>query len=192
MIERKPFELAVKNIGNLLFSKILCVIFIIMAIGLIDMTEGVILPILFQLFLFVMFFTFLYLSYQREGDHDRNFIDLGRMKPDLFKGAKSGAYLAIPSFLLNLLFLLSKCGLFSDEFFGIYKLLNAQYLPVLIILDQGGTPLSSEISWWVVAVGFLLVLLIPALTGAAYYLGYNRIAISQYVFYKNKKGKKRL
>ncbi len=120
-----------------------------------------------------------------QGDRERNFVQFGRMEPDLLWGLKVGLMACVLPVLTGIIPILCKAQVVPDIIF-VYKLLNPHLL-VLINCLLSPDIYTYESSWWQVLAVNLYQLLIPAASAAGYLLGYNRISLMEKLVYKNKK-----
>ncbi|MEG0692979.1 MAG: hypothetical protein RR444_07840, partial [Oscillospiraceae bacterium] len=118
------------------------------------------------------------------GHKDLNRFNYGHIARDQFRGFKIGLIANIPFFLISLLFILSKFGLFYNIVIP-FKLINAEIWP-LINLIQPWAYMDKFAMWQVLLVAILPV--IPVLiAGGAYILGNHDYSPMQKLVYKNKK-----
>lgn len=119
------------------------------------------------------------------GGVDRNLADAGQIKPNMLKGLYLGLAANSPFILTGVLLILSKLGLFTTEFYGIYKLINAIYYAFnSSILPTDDTILT--VGWLPVLASVGMLFLVPIITMFAYIIGYYRFLYKEAVFYKKK------
>ena len=119
------------------------------------------------------------------GGVDRNLADAGQIKPNMFKGFFLGLAANSPFILTGVLLILSKLGLFTTEFYGIYKLINSIYYAFnCSILPNDDTILT--VGWLPVLASVFMLFLVPIITMFAYIIGYYRFLYKEAVFYKRK------
>lgn len=163
---------------------------------------------LLQLFSILIFGAFFYSILWTEGERDRNIVDVGRMKQDLWRGAKIGALVMVPYMLTSILLVLAKVGVFGYGDF-IYRVLNSHLIVMVnavipfrdtdfisttgmnLIAQLVGGVRDSQIQWWQIVVVTLYHLLIPIICGVSYVFGYHRIDITHGLVYRGKKKAKK-
>ncbi len=118
------------------------------------------------------------------GHRDLNRFNYGHIKRDQFRGFKVSLISNIPVFILSLLFILSKFGLFYNITI-LYKLINAEIWP-LINLIQPWAYMDKFAIWQVFLVALLPIIPI-FIAGGAYILGNHDYSPMQKLVYKNKK-----
>ncbi len=119
------------------------------------------------------------------GGTDRNLVDAGQMKPNMLKGLYIGLAADSPFIISGLLLILSKAGLMTQRYYGVYKLINSIYYPLnFSILPSDETILT--VGWGAVTVSILALFIFPIVTEFAYLLGYHRFLFKEAVFYKKK------
>lgn len=119
------------------------------------------------------------------GDRDANGVRFHRQKPQLWRGLLIGLLGNIPHFILYILLLLSKFGVVSPGYLGIYRLLNIPLLPYINGILANSTTLTSDASVWQLLGILPVVLVIPAVCCVAYILGYKEISLRERATYAN-------
>lgn len=120
------------------------------------------------------------------GDKDNNSVTFGRMTEDKFHGFKIGLIAGIPGFICFFLLVLSEMGVFADRYLALYQFLNVPYILVIQLITGGASAASEMATWCLIPLG-LLTLLVPAVCGLGYYLGYKEFSLSEKFMYKSGK-----
>lgn len=138
-----------------------------------------------QVFCILILCAFVYPDIWHNGTNDSNLVRFKHKKEDKLKGVKIGAFASIPSYLMLIFLVIAKLGAFPNFPTALYKFLNSSvYSFIEVIL--GGAVSVSELAVWRLALLFLLPLLIPAVAGTAYLLGYKNISVGEKLVYKKK------
>ena len=91
----------------------------------------------------------------------------------------------IPSYLILIFLVIARLGALPDFPMVLYKFLNSSvYSFIEFIL--GGTVTVSNLTVWRFILLFLLPLIIPAIAGISYFLGYKNISVGEKLVYKKK------
>ena len=139
--------------------------------------------IISEVFCFVLLCGFIYPELWHSGTTDSNLVRFKHKTEDKFKGVKIGALSVVPNYLALVFLVIAKLGAFPNFPTALYKLLNSSvYSFIEVIL--GGAAAVSELAAWRLALLFLLPLLIPAISGISYILGYKNISIGEKLIYK--------
>lgn len=117
------------------------------------------------------------------GYKDTNREHFDRIDKDIFKGFKIGAIASIPSFILAILFILSKFNLFYNFIF-LYKLLNSELVPIINLIKN--RPYLPEYSVFEVILIALLTLIPVGISGLCYIMGHNNFSPIYRLVYKKK------
>lgn len=171
------------HLGGLIVANIFCVILsTIMA----DKWGNIVsIPLLL-----VVYSLPVYGSIWTKGNKDRNSENYDRLNKNPYRGFIIGLIENSPFILTGLFFFLSKLGI-GYNFVFLYKILNAEILPIMNLFAYG--PDSIYLTSYTVSDAFFIALLplIPVLLDGAYYLlGYFDISPWQRVVYKGKKKEK--
>lgn len=119
------------------------------------------------------------------GNTDLNKQNFNHIKKDIFKGFKIGAISSIPAFVMAILMILSKFGLF-DNFIFIFKVLNSELVPWINMINM--SPYLTEYSVLEIVLIASLTLIPSIIAGLFYMLGNKDISpINNMIYSKNKK-----
>ena len=118
------------------------------------------------------------------GHKDLNRFNYGHIPRDLYRGFKIGLVANIPVFILSILFILSKFGLFYNIVIP-FKLLNAEIWPLINLIQPWAY--MDKYAYWQVFLVALLPLIPVLIAGGAYILGNHDYSPMQKLVYKNKK-----
>lgn len=143
-----------------------------------------------QLLNFCVLFSLPYGLAWQAGSSDRNKHLFGRVKEDRRKGLKAGVIASIPFFLLSVLLILARAGLFTGEYLYPYRLLSCIFFPLNYSL-LAGTLSLGEMGWGVVILSACTNLILPIIPAFGYALGYRELSIHERFFYKNPSKKRR-
>lgn len=151
------------------------------------------LDIVSQAFMLVLFMAMVYTKLWERGDKDSNKVQFKHMREDKLRGIKIGLMAAVPSFILYILFILSRFRIIAPEYFFIYRLLNVSFMPVITRMAGSGVINSTDVSLPAVFGIFLTLVVLPLTCYAAYLLGYKNISLSEKIIYAdpNKRAKRR-
>lgn len=167
------------HVGGIILSLIFC-------LGLAGLMGSVWGLILSQVLILLVYSFPSYSTMWDYGHKDLNRANYGHIEKDLYRGFKVGLIAHIPFFVLSLLLVLGKFGLFFNIVIP-FKLINAEIWP-LINLIQPKAYLDNFAIWQLLLVAILP--LIPVLiAGGAYILGIHDYSPMQNLVYKNKKKK---
>lgn len=138
-----------------------------------------------QLFCILILCGFIYPNFWHDGTNDSNLVKFKHKREDKFKGVKIGAVAAIPNYLALIFLVIAKLGALPDFPMVLYKFLNSSvYSFIEVIL--GGAVAVSNLDLWRLLLLFLLPLIIPAIAGVSYILGYKNISVGENLVYKKK------
>ena len=141
--------------------------------------------IISQLFSILILCAFIYPDIWHNGTNDSNLVKFKHKSEDKFKGLKIGAIAAIPSYLILIFLVIARLGALPNFPMVLYKFLNSSvYSFIEVIL--GGTVTVSNLAVWRFILLFLLPLIIPAIAGISYILGYKNISVGEKLVYKKK------
>ncbi len=143
-----------------------------------------------SVFTWLIFGLFPYNMMWEKGDHDENFVHIGRIKQDTLFGLKAGLVATIPSAILYLLLILGKFGVFPPEILKWHRLINTAFIPYIDAVEMGANT-APELSFGsLLAVGATL-LFVPLVCCVGYYLGFRHISIRERMVYKKNNAKNR-
>lgn len=155
---------------------------------------AVVRDVLSQVLMLLLLAAFPYGILWNQGDRDRNSVQFGHMREDKLRGLKVGLLAAIPSFVVYVLLLLSRLGLFWDKFILVFQLFHASFAPTVsaVLQAQGREILvTADVGWgWILLFAFT-VLVLPLICWGSYRMGYRQYSISEHLIYKNTKKKRR-
>lgn len=117
------------------------------------------------------------------GTKDSNLVKFNHKSEDKFKGFKIGAVATVPNYLFLVFLALARVGLFPKFPMALYMLLNSSVYSFIQVI-VGSAVAVSELSVWRLALLFILPLIIPAIAGVSYILGYKNISLSEKFIYK--------
>ena len=141
--------------------------------------------IISQVFSILILCGFIYPDIWHNGTNDSNLVKFKHKSEDKFKGLKIGAVAVIPSYLILIFLVIARLGTLPDFPMVLYKFLNSSvYSFIEVIL--GGTVTVSNLAVWRFVLLFLLPLIIPAIAGISYILGYKNISVGEKLVYKKK------
>lgn len=107
----------------------------------------------------------------KQGFADANLVRTGHKKRDILKGLKIGSLANVPFFAMFALLIIMALGLapqFKTSFYGI---LNGYFYPVILVIAKSAD-VVSRLNFGRFALLFALQLIVPAVSQAAYMLGY--------------------
>ena len=134
-----------------------------------------------QSFSFVLLVAIVWQMLYGIGFKESNMVRIGRQKEDLYKGFKIGVVAQIPA----LVFLIVSIAL--NFRFALYRILNSSYYWFLTAIAGKDEYMRMGA---VKIIGMsLLLLIVPAISGTAYILGYKGIDLFSKLVYKKDKGK---
>lgn len=119
------------------------------------------------------------------GFKDSNMVRCGHIKEDLFKGFKIGLVANIPFFVLFALLVIMGLGAFAQFPIAYYKLLNS-HLYSFIQIISGGSISAGELGAWQYILLLAIQLIAPAVSAAAYVMGYRGINLAEKMIYAKK------
>lgn len=122
-------------------------------------------------------------SVYTQGAKDSNLVKIGYAKKDMLKGAKIGLIGNIPFYLLFILACVMASGIAPAFRTVWYAFLNSHYYS-LIIWIIGGAEALSQLGVMHYILLFLLQLIVPAISGVAYVLGFKEINLFDKIVYK--------
>ena len=119
------------------------------------------------------------------GDRDSNGVRFHHKKYQPLRGLIIGSIANIPYFLLYILLFLSKAGVITPGYLGIFRLVHLPFLPYINMVLNSSLTLTPEASVWQL-IGILpVVLVIPVVCCGAYILGFKQISLHERATYKN-------
>ena len=119
----------------------------------------------------VIYYSLIFAKVRQEGERDRNRVNTGHMQSTPFKGLYAALIASSPLILLSILLIIAKCGLIPGEFASWFRFINTPYVTFYAALMPSSV-MFSEVSVLSVILSALTPLLMPAVTGFAYAIGY--------------------
>ena len=172
-----------KLFGNYLITALMCAMVSLIALFF---TSSRWVALLVQLICCGTVYVMLYTTAWETGGKDGNRVRYGHLKEDPLRGFKAALLAGLPWLLSSVGLLLMKAGVLPYDFLAVYRMLNAPYIPInLILLSTNAT--VGELSWLCVAGSALLPLIAPAIAGFGYALGYREISVMHTLMYHKKK-----
>ena len=111
----------------------------------------------------------------QEGDRDRNLQDYHDRKPTPVRGVWIGLIAGAPALAMFAVLLLSKFGIVPDSILGIYRLLNAPFMPLVNIMVPVETASAAALSAGQLLGFFAMQWYVPVTCAVAYVIGCNRL-----------------
>ncbi|MDD4699379.1 MAG: hypothetical protein PHV07_03860 [Oscillospiraceae bacterium] len=142
------------------------------------------LNVISQLFMAVIFAVLIYYKLGAIGKRDGDDFRYNGKPIDKNRGLKIGLIAVIPSFALYVFLIV--CKLTSYNLFGLYKLINVPFRPIIDLIC-GNAANINEVSLPAILAMLLVVLILPAICAATYRIGFNDEAIINKLMYKKKK-----
>ncbi len=140
-----------------------------------------------QIFCLLILISFIYPNLWQLGTKDSNLVKFKHEKEDRLKGVKIGAVSVIPLYLGLIALAVFKAGAFVKFPVALYKTVHASFYS-FIQLISGGAATVADLSVPRIILLFLLPLVIVAVSGGAYILGYNNYSLGEKLIYKKKSG----
>ena len=119
----------------------------------------------------VIYYSLIFAKVRQEGERDRNRVNTGHMQSTPFKGLYAALIASSPLILLSILLIIAKCGLIHGEFASWFRFINTPYVTFYAALMPSSV-MFSEVSVLSVILSALTPLLMPAVAGFAYAIGY--------------------
>ncbi len=111
-----------------------------------------------------------------DGDRDRNLVRHHERRETPLRGLWVGLIASVPALVTYVLLLLGAANLFAaDSIFGVYKLLNQPFLPLIEWIVPSTVFYATQLTAWPLIALFLLQLVVPAVCAVMYQLGYRRV-----------------
>ena len=128
---------------------------------------------------------FIYPELWHRGIKDSNLVKFKHKREDKLKGFKIGVASTVPNYLFLIFLVVAKLGLFPKFPLALYKILNSSVYSFIEVII-GSAVAVSELTVLRLALLFILPLIIPAIAGVSYILGYKNISLSDKFIYKKK------
>lgn len=158
-----------------------------------EMPAGVALAgdIITQIGSIIILAAFPYRYLWEQGTHDRNAVNCGNAVEDKWRGIKVGLIADAPAILVYLLLWLGKLGVpFLVNSSALYTIFNSSFLPFTYRV-VGTLTTAPNLTIGQMLLLILPVLVLPIICHVAYTLGRREFVLSDKVFYKSKKKKRR-
>ena len=139
--------------------------------------------IISQIFCLMILIAFIYPNIWHIGTSDSNLVRFKHKSEDKLKGVKIGLVAVIP-FYLFLIFIAAAKFVMPAFPMVLYKFLNSSFYSFIDVLCGAST--AGSLAVWRLALLFVIPLIIPAVSGAAYLLGYKNISLGEKFIYKKK------
>lgn len=177
------------------FKLLLCVLFSDFAALMITISFSVIIRnvnwafyTLSQLFSFIILVTLIWQTVYEIGFRDSNMVRTGHMQKDLYKGFKMGLIANVPWFVLLVM------SFVLNMRFSIYRLINSNYWTFLTVFcnafdsKRAASVHMRDVGAFGMIGSVLLLLIVPAISGTLYILGFKGIDLFSKLVYKKHKG----
>ena len=138
-----------------------------------------------QVVAFCLTCAFIYSELWHRGTKDSNLVKFKHKREDKLKGFKIGVASTVPNYLFLIFLVVAKLGLFPKFPLALYKILNSSVYSFIEVII-GSAVAVSELTVLRLALLFILPLIIPAIAGVSYILGYKNISLSDKFIYKKK------
>lgn len=150
------------------------------------------LDIISEIFMLLLLASFPYTVLWPQGDRDKNKVQFGHMAEDKLRGLKVGLIAGIPSYIGYILLIFSHMKIFTPTYYGIFRLMNMPFMPLLDRM-AGGVQVRSaaDISLPGLLGMAVTILLVPLICHLAYTLGYKQISLIEKFVYVNPNKKKK-
>lgn len=143
--------------------------------------------ILIQLLTGTMLVVLVYATVWTVGDKDANMVAFGHKAEDKWRGFKIGCLATVPAAVLYVAYVII-CLVLPDQadaYTAIYSWFNTPYMPLMNAVNA----IPSRL--WETVLMIFPLFVVPAVSAAAYALGYRQISVSEKLLYKNGKKKKK-
>ena len=141
--------------------------------------------ILSQIMMLVVLAIFPYHVLWQFGNRDDTNVKYKGQRMDLWRGFRVGAFAMVPYFVLWLLLLMAKFGVFPQGYSQVYRLVNISFMPFINALTYNGDLVKTAV-WRIVAL-LPMLLYVPVVCGIAYRLGHNQFSIREHLVFAKKK-----
>lgn len=138
-----------------------------------------------EVFCFLLLCGFIYPELWQRGTKDSNLVKFKHKNEDKLKGFKIGAVATVPNYLFLVFLVIAKLGVLPSFPVALYKCLNSSVYSFIQVIT-GSAVAVSDLTAWRLALLFILPLLIPAVSGISYILGYKNISVGEKLVYKKK------
>ncbi|MBE6749712.1 MAG: hypothetical protein E7560_00920 [Ruminococcaceae bacterium] len=139
-----------------------------------------------QVMTLVLFINFVFSHIWERGNKDSNLAAFGHIKGDKLLGFKTGLAAIIPYAIFYLILSLNVSNIGAKFPLFIIKFLSAAFYSIYELIFDG-LMLFGELKVLQIVSMFATLLIVPIITGLAYYLGYKDISIAQKLMYKKER-----
>lgn len=165
MKNKAAFHLALSTVSPFLASVVMCLVLIPIMGQLLKNDFGI---ALIQLVLLAVFVFILFFAFYRKGVEESKLAQANGIQPDISKGLRAGAMLSVLLYLSVILLILMKLRVLPDMVY-LYKILNPQFTGFTHRLIPNNT--INDVQFPQLVCAILLPLIVPIITGSAYYTG---------------------
>ena len=207
-LKNETWRLALQTFINLVICTVISVIIVVSLSSLMGSVWG---KLVVEAVCLIITLPIIYGYMWGQGDRDANFVQFGRMQPDMWKGLRAGLLAIIPTVLTCIPLALSMMRVLGFDFMPFYRLINAPMWGFInLIKPLGGAiphaateeipatdttpaieamPATDGLSWGAFVLIALLPLLYVICTTVGYYMGTRRISVLSKLVYKDDKKK---
>lgn len=178
---KQTLKHSLRLFGYLLFAEFASIVLVSSFLVIFAKASKWIFYLFSQSFSFVLLFAVIWGKIYDIGFRDSNMVRTGHRAEDLYKGFKIGAFAQMPFFIL---FVASVVFNFK---FALYRLLNCSYYWFLTAI--AGNNQNMQMGIFKIIGMALLFLIVPAISGTAYILGYKGIDLYSKFIYKKRRVK---
>lgn len=119
----------------------------------------------------VIYYSLIFAKVRQDGERDRNRVNTGHMQSTPYKGLAASLIASSPLIILSILLIIAKLGLIPGEFSSWFRFINTPYVTFYAAL-MPASQMFSEVAFINVIISALTPLLMPAVAGFAYAIGY--------------------
>lgn len=204
-LRNETWRLAWQTFLNIVIGTVISIIIVISLSSL--MVSNIWGKLLVEFICLAITLPLLYGYMWNQGDRDANFVQFGRMQPDLWKGLKAGLLGVIPTVVTSIPLALSMLRVIPFDFMPVYRLLNAPMWGFINMLQPLGgaiphdavaaqeatetmpaieaVPATDGLSWGAFWIIFLLPFIYVVFCAVGYYLGTKRLSVINKLVYKD-------
>ncbi len=180
MFRKSNLRHALSLMLSILLSDVVSIIVFFSLAGVLNNTLGF---VLIQVVNLLVLIGLIYLPLWTVGEKDINYVRTGKIPYDKYSGLKIGLIAMIAFYLPYVLLIVGKI-LENQVLVAAFRIITAPFFGFMQLI----LPVEVQnIQWWQIVLTFVLPLVVPAVTSAAYYLGYRRISLTGKLVYKKKK-----
>lgn len=119
----------------------------------------------------VIYYSLIFAKVRQEGERDKNRVSTGHMQSTPYKGLAAALIASLPLILLSILLIIAKFGVIPGELSSWFRFINTPYVTFYAAL-MPSSQMFSEVSFTSVIISALTPLIMPAVAGFAYAIGY--------------------